>query len=81
MKGFLCTVSFKRRLPKLERREITAMRNARKGDKSQDLKSQEQMTLKIQHGNGAAIVVSGFFFTKTAERDSDPYTAKGWQVA
>jgi len=38
------------------------------------------MTLKIQHGNGAAIVVSGFFFTKTAERDSDPYTAKGGRL-
>ncbi len=35
------------------------------------------MTLKIRHGNGAAIVVSGFFFTKTAERDRDPYKAKG----
>lgn len=56
------------------------MRNAHKGEKFQDQKSRE-MTLKIQHGNRAAIVVSGFYFTETAERDSDPYTAKGWQVA
>jgi len=44
-------------------------------------KKSRKMTLNIQHGNGAAIVVSGFFFTKTAERDRNPYTAKGWQVA
>jgi len=43
-------------LPKLERRIITAMRNACKGDKSQVQKTRE-MTLKIQHGNGAAVVV------------------------
>jgi hypothetical protein len=55
------------------------MRNACKGDKPQDQKSRG-MTLKIQHGNGAAVVVSGFFFTKTAERDSDPYTAKGGRL-
>ena len=34
----------------------------------------------IPFGNGAAVVVSGFFFTKTAERDSDPYTAKGGRL-
>jgi hypothetical protein len=60
--------------------QTAAMRNAYKGEKSQDQKSRE-MTLKIQHGNRAVIVVSGFYFTKTAERDSDPYTAKDWQVA
>jgi len=32
------------------------------------------MTLKIRHGNGVSVVVSG---VKTAERDSDPYKAKG----
>jgi len=35
-----------------------------------------EMTLNIRYGNGVSVVVSGFL-RETAERDNDPYMAKG----